>query len=613
GRQVIPSVLPDADSTAPVGLGIPKLSSKLLATGEAKYVADVPPIPGMLYGALVFSTQALANLVQLDTLRARQVAGVVDVVTAADIPGTNAIGDGLEPLFVPLQGQVLYVGMALGLVLATSASVAQHAAGLVVAEYTPLQDDPFWTTDAPITTVAMARAAGTLVPSTPDQPNPIPMPGNDDHVDEKIATAPRQLQGTVSFGSQRHFYMEPQASTVYPDEDRCYRVETSTQNPTGVQAAVAGVLGVSLHAVDVKMKRAGGGFGGKLTRCNVNATAAAIAAHKHDVVHHHKTPYGQELTNVTLDRIWQGLHASADVARRKEAAVYFNSQNKWKKRGLAVTPVKYGIAISGLKYGASVSIFHGDGTVLVTHGKHILGIDTKAAQMAAFMLGIPLAKIKLQPTSTGLIPNSDATGGSSTSESIARSVQYVLPCIRTPCLKNFSFEELTRLDRAACQTLITRLSSVEVDILTGEVNVLRTDIMYDCGKSFNPVIDIGQIEGAFVMALGLFFQESVEYDAAGRLLTSGTWEYKVPSHKDIPEVLNVTLLDKSDNPRGVMSSKAVGEPPFQLVNSVYFALKYALRHSRLERNVTEFFQLDMPATVDRRLLAAKVQPAELQL
>ncbi|RQM23164.1 hypothetical protein B5M09_005323 [Aphanomyces astaci] len=266
--------------------------------------------------------------------------------------------------------------------------------------------------------------------------------------------------------------------------------------------------------------------------------------------------------------------------------------------------------------------------------------------MAAFMLGIPLAKIKLQPTSTGLIPNSDATGGSSTSESIARSVQYVLPCIRTPCLKNFLFEELTRLDRAACQTLITRLSSVrtklpkdatwgqvvaaahadgvqlfaseqpnvvEVDILTGEVNVLRTDIMYDCGKSFNPVIDIGQIEGAFVMALGLFFQESVEYDAAGRLLTSGTWEYKVPSHKDIPEVLNVTLLDKSDNPRGVMSSKAVGEPPFQLVNSVYFALKNALQHSRLERNVTEFFQLDMPATVDRRLLAAKVQPAELQL
>ncbi|RHZ08457.1 hypothetical protein DYB26_010931, partial [Aphanomyces astaci] len=164
-----------------------------------------------------------------------------------------------------------------------------------------------------------------------------------------------------------------------------------------------------------------------------------------------------------------------------------------------------------------------------------------------------------------------------------------------------------------CQRYILYFSQVEVDILTGEVNVLRTDIMYDCGKSFNPVIDIGQIEGAFVMALGLFFQESVEYDAAGRLLTSGTWEYKVPSHKDIPEVLNVTLLDKSDNPRGVMSSKAVGEPPFQLVNSVYFALKYALRHSRLERNVTEFFQLDMPATVDRRLLAAKVQPAELQL
>ncbi|ETV99329.1 hypothetical protein H310_08056 [Aphanomyces invadans] len=767
GHQVVPTV---DGGTAPVGQSIPKLSAKLLATGEAKYVGDALPLPGLLYGALVFSTKALAKVVQLNTQKALNVQGVVDVVTAADIPGANRIGDGDEPLFVPVQGNALYVGAALGLVLATSADVAQHAASLVDVEYGAIEDDPFWTNENPITTVAMAREANTFVPSTPDQANPICMPQSDDHVEDKIAKAPHQLKGSVAFGSQRHFYMEPQATTVYPDEDECYRVEASTQNPTGVQAAIARVLNRPMHAVEIKMKRAGGGFGGKLTRCNVNATAAAIAAHKHgvavqvindrntdfrnvagrnamvgeyhvgfdndghllalDLTFHFamgafaggdncgecfmailwsdgayhvpsfrargymylsntptctsvrapgvpnsvmllemviehvaqtlqlpvewvqkrnfvkdndRTPYGQMLKNVTLGRIWTKLHESANVARRREAHLYFNSQNKWKKKGLAVTPVKYGIGTSGLKYGATVSIFHGDGSVVVSHGGCEIGqgIDTKAAQMAAYMLKIPLTKIRLQPTSTGLIPNSDATGGSSTSESIARSVQAAcatlmtrLEPVRAKLPQDASWEVLIQrahdegvqlfageqpnvvappgqqfdyfVYAAAC-------SEVEVDILTGELNVLRTDVMYDCGKSFNPLIDIGQIEGAFVMALGLFFQESVEYDAHGQLVTSGTWEYKIPSHKDIPEILNVTLLDKAENPQGVMSSKAVGEPPFQLVNSVYFALKHALYHSRLERNVLGFFQLDMPATVDRRLLAASVKPTDFQL
>ncbi|KAF0707422.1 Aste57867_6614 [Aphanomyces stellatus] len=357
------------------------------------------------------------------------------------------------------------------------------------------------------------------------------------------------------------------------------------------------------------------------------------------------TPYGQVLKNVTLPRIWQTLHANAHVLRRKDAAVLFNSNNRWKKRGVAVTPVKYGITNSGLKYGAQVSICSGDGSVLVTHGGCEVGqgIDTKAAQMAAYVFGIPIKKIKVQATSTGLIPNSDATGGSSTSESVARSVQAAcqtlkkrLDGVKMESKENasLSWEELVAKAHEGGVQLFAgeqphvvappnqvfdyfvyaaACSEVEVDILTGEINLVRTDIMYDCGKSFNPAVDIGQIEGAFVMAVGLFFQEEVVYDAKGRLVTSGTWEYKVPAHKDIPETFNVTLLDKAENPGGIMSSKAVGEPPFQLANSVYFAIKDAVKHSRLERGITDFFNMDLPATVARRHVAANVRPTDLAL
>ncbi|KAF0715968.1 hypothetical protein As57867_003083, partial [Aphanomyces stellatus] len=100
GQQVIPT----HKDSAPVGNAIPKLSSNLLVSGEAKYVADMPPIPGLLYGALVFSTQAPKRVLQIDDAAARRMPGVVDVVTAGDIPGTNLVGDGTETLFVPIYG-----------------------------------------------------------------------------------------------------------------------------------------------------------------------------------------------------------------------------------------------------------------------------------------------------------------------------------------------------------------------------------------------------------------------------------------------------------------------------------------------------------------------------
>lgn len=157
-------------------------------------------------------------------------------------------------------------------------------------------------------------------------------------------------------------------------------------------------------------------------------------------------------------------------------------------------------------------------------------------------------------------------------------------------------------------------AEVEVDILTGELNVLSAELVYDCGISLNPAIDIGQIEGGFVMGMGMYLQEDVAYEAgSGALLNEGTWEYKVPCSKDIPEKLKVTLLENAFNKHGVLNSKATGEPPYALATSVLFAMKRAIQESRVERQQPAFFQLDVPATVSRRMEAAFVQPTDYTL
>ena len=159
-------------------------------------------------------------------------------------------------------------------------------------------------------------------------------------------------------------------------------------------------------------------------------------------------------------------------------------------------------------------------------------------------------------------------------------------------------------------------SEVEVDCLTGDVNVLRTDIVMDVGDSINPALDIGQVEGGFAQGLGWILLEELKYGDCqnghkwikdGVNFTRGPGTYKIPTANDVPEEFNVTLLHDSKNPRAVQSSKAVGEPPFLLGNSVYFAVKDAIYYARQEdeEEVEEgkVFNLDLPCTPERVRIA----------
>lgn len=150
-------------------------------------------------------------------------------------------------------------------------------------------------------------------------------------------------------------------------------------------------------------------------------------------------------------------------------------------------------------------------------------------------------------------------------------------------------------------------SEVELDVLTGDHTVLRTDIKMDIGRSINPAIDYGQIEGAFIQGQGLFTIEESLWLQSGQLATRGPGTYKIPGFSDIPQEFNVSFLQ--DVPGGwkglksIQSSKGIGEPPVFLGATVLFALREALKSARDDNKVTEKLVLDSPATAERlRLL-----------
>jgi len=154
---------------------------------------------------------------------------------------------------------------------------------------------------------------------------------------------------------------------------------------------------------------------------------------------------------------------------------------------------------------------------------------------------------------------------------------------------------------------------VELDVLTGEIQIIRSDIFFDCGISMNPAIDIGQVEGAFVQGLGLHLTEDIIYSPSGELITNGTWEYKPPSSKDIPIQMNVTLLKNSVNANGVLSSKAVGEPPLTMACVGLLAVQHAIAAARSNIGKSGYFELNSPATVDKIQTGCLVDDSQFTL
>ncbi|XP_013108698.2 uncharacterized protein LOC106087981 [Stomoxys calcitrans] len=322
---------------------------------------------------------------------------------------------------------------------------------------------------------------------------------------------------------------------------------------------------------------------------------------------------------------------STEYRKRRQEIDDFNSKNRWLKKGLGIAIMDYPIYLFG-QYPATVSIYHADGTVVISHGGIEMGqgMNTKVAQVAAFVLGVPLEYIKIESSDTINGANSMVTGGAVGSESLCFAVRKAcevlnsrLQPIKDSLKANASWLEVVNTAWEKCINMIASdhykqgdmknyyvyglaLTEVEVDILTGNHLIKRVDILEDTGESLSPYVDIGQIEGAFVMCLGYWLTEQLVYDRQnGQLLSNRTWNYKPPGAKDIPIDFRIELLQGSANPAGFMRSKATGEPPCCLAISAIFAIQHAIQSARKDAGLKrEWVRLGAPTTPETIVLNA---------
>ena len=340
------------------------------------------------------------------------------------------------------------------------------------------------------------------------------------------------------------------------------------------------------------------------------------------------THYNMPLDDWFLPDMWDQIVDYTNLKEKRKNIDDFNSKNKWKKRGMAITPTKFGISFKERflnQAGALVHIFT-DGSVLLSHGGVEMGqgLHTKMIQIAANTLQTPIENIYIAETSTDKVANTSATAASASSDlngmAVMQACQELSERLKPYREKNpngnlsdwamsayfdrinlsangfyktpdLTYDWETNSGRLFFYfTTGVAVSSVELDILTGDSTILETDIIMDIGESINYSIDIGQIEGAFIQGVGWStIEELLVLTSNSSLFTKGPGNYKIPSFRDIPIKFNVKILrDKTyKNLKTIKSSKGVGEPPLFLGANVFFALRDAVIAARKSNGVNE--------------------------
>ncbi|RBI73054.1 xanthine dehydrogenase molybdopterin binding subunit [Roseovarius sp. TE539] len=372
------------------------------------------------------------------------------------------------------------------------------------------------------------------------------------------------------------------------------------------------------------------------------------------------TPYHQTVEDNILNRVVEELEASAAYRERRAAVIAHNAKGGIIRRGIALTPVKFGISFTATWFNQAGALIHvySDGSIHLNHGGTEMGqgLNTKVAQVVADAFQVDFDRIKITTTTTGKVPNTSATAASSGSDlngmaalDAAEQIKarltafaawhWAVPEAAVAFVpggvqvggETVPFADLVRAayaarvhlsaagfyktprihwDRAAGKgrpfyyfAYGAACSEVSVDTLSGEYRIERTDILHDVGRSLNPAVDLGQVEGGFVQGVGWLTTEELWWDEAGRLRTHAPSTYKIPLASDRPRVFNVALADWSENRElTIKRSKAVGEPPFMLGISVLEALSMAVASVAGYR---ECPRLDTPATPERVLMAVE--------
>lgn len=372
------------------------------------------------------------------------------------------------------------------------------------------------------------------------------------------------------------------------------------------------------------------------------------------------TPYHQEVEDNIIARVVEELETSSDYQARRQAIIDFNKTSPIIRKGIALTPVKFGISFTMTAFNQAGALIHvyNDGSIHLNHGGTEMGqgLYTKVAQVVADAFQVDIDRVKITATTTGKVPNTSATAASSGTDLNGmaaydaarqikeRLIQFAmekwkvgqdevafLPNRVRVGTEEIAFNDFIKQayfarvqlsaagfyktpkihwDRAAGRgkpfyyfSYGASCCEVSIDTLTGEYMMERADILHDVGKSLNPAIDIGQVEGAFVQGMGWLTTEELWWDDKGRLRTHAPSTYKIPLASDRPKIFDVKLAEWSQNVEPTIGrSKAVGEPPFMLAISVLEALSMAVA-SVADYKVCP--RLDAPATPERVLMAVE--------
>jgi xanthine dehydrogenase large subunit len=419
------------------------------------------------------------------------------------------------------------------------------------------------------------------------------------------------------------------------------------------------------------------------------------------------TQYGQQIEDWIGDKVIAQVEEESDYRQRRAGIASYNKTSKYKKKGIALVPLKFGISFTAtmLNQGGALLNIYMDGSVSVNHGGTEMGqgLNTKMAQVTADGLGIPVSLVRVMGTDTQKVPNASATAASSGADingaavnnacdqmrvRLAAVAARMLNCdaaavvfgngkasvhpelveglvktstssVRTEMGTVRTEMGTVRTEMGTVQTEIdwaslvkqawldrvglsvtgfymtpdikydfatlngkafyyfcygAAVTEVEIDTRTGEWWLQKVDIVHDVGKSINPAIDLGQIEGAYVQGMGWLTMEECIWDmkaktidgveglGRGKLLTHGPSTYKIPVASDIPEHFKVSLFDCENVKPTPFKSKAVGEPPLMLALSAYFAIRDAVSASA-DHKVPVF--MDAPATPERILMACE--------
>jgi xanthine dehydrogenase large subunit len=376
------------------------------------------------------------------------------------------------------------------------------------------------------------------------------------------------------------------------------------------------------------------------------------------------TPYGQTLKDNLIARCVEQVMSDSNWDERRPVIDAFNRDNSIIKRGLGLFPLKYGISFTKPhlnQAGALVHVYR-DGSIRLNHGGTEMGqgLFIKVAQVVAEVFNVDIDRIAITPTSTGEVPNTSPTAGSTGSDlngwaayEAAATIKKRMTDFAAARFKvaetDIAFRDnhvhiglpgsniVLEFGELALQCWINRVSlsatgfyktpdlswdaakmrgspffyfsygaataEVAVDTLTGEMRVLRADLVQDCGRPLNPLVDLGQVEGGFVQGLGWLMQEELWWDKDGKLQTIGPSTYKIPGSRDVPAALNVRILENAPaRAATVFASKGIGEPPVHLATAVWNACKDAIG-SIVDHKIP--VRLDPPMTPQHVLFAIR--------